>query len=487
MLAIVLSSIAYGDEFSRCYLHIQDDNYIPIVGGMDNGKLDISSKIENYNKLLQTFHFLQFERAFPGKAISLKHIYSVELKDSIEMFSFMSQISKNFSTPIPVVERQGITQLCGPKFIPNDSCYLSGEQTYLDLIRAPEAWYIARHYGKIKVGVSDFYYHQPHEDLVFDSIINNAPYNNDTRDHGTIVAGIIGTTTNNRVGISSVGGFNTQLMGAKSGLDNVWALANAGCKVINCSWYNSTYFIRSDELSCRSIVEDMDVVLVCAAGNFADQGGSLDRYLYPASYSSCLSVTSIGHKNNYGDPSGQHWKDVHLIDVNRPDSSHHHNAAVDICAPGYGIKSTNYWLNEAKYTDGSGLGTSFAAPLVSGVAAMVRAVNQNLSAIETIEIIKSTANSSIYQIPENEPFIGLLGTGRLDAYAAVRKACALDINNQTYDSDTVLQDACIITLQDVDIQDGASLTISPVVEAEIIRDFELPLGSTLTIQCHTSL
>jgi subtilisin family serine protease len=110
-----------------------------------------------------------------------------------------------------------------------------------------------------------------------------------------------------------------------------------------------------------------------------------------------LSVTSVGHKYDYGDNGNHNWKDVHCLVVNDTTTSHHHNTAVDVCAPGYEVISTNYWHNVAGYNSGKS-GTSYAAPIVTGIAAMVRTVNPNLTAAQTMQIIKETADASIYDI-----------------------------------------------------------------------------------------
>lgn len=50
---------------------------------------------------------------------------------------------------------------------------------------------------------------------------------------------------------------------------------------------------------------------------------------------------------------------------------------------------------------------------------MIRAVNPSLSVVEVMNILKSTADASIYDIPENGYFMGKLGAGSVDAYKAL--------------------------------------------------------------------
>jgi hypothetical protein len=69
----------------------------------------------------------------------------------------------------------------------------------------------------------------------------------------------------------------------------------------------------------------------------------------------------------------------------------------------------------------------------------------------------------------------------VDAYAAVRKACAVDVENETYTADETLE-GCIVTLKDVKVQNSSRLIIDAVVEAELISNVEIPLGSSFEIR-----
>ncbi|MBK9354223.1 MAG: S8 family serine peptidase [Bacteroidetes bacterium] len=65
-------------------------------------------------------------------------------------------------------------------------------------------------------------------------------------------------------------------------------------------------------------------------------------------------------------------------------------------------------------------GTSFASPMVAGVAGLMLSVNPCLKPHEIESILKSTA-SNIYSIPENVQYAGQLGAGRVDAFEAVKR------------------------------------------------------------------
>jgi len=113
--------------------------------------------------------------------------------------------------------------------------------------------------------------------------------------------------------------------------------------------------------------------------------------------------------------------------------NHTHNDSIDIVAPGYIVPAPRDLDN---YIVGSG--TSYASPIVAGAAALMYAVNPNITAERVKEILEETADDKIFDIPQNNPYINGLGAGRLNAYGAVLKAqceyngnpVGLDLNMQ---------------------------------------------------------
>jgi subtilisin family serine protease len=96
---------------------------------------------------------------------------------------------------------------------------------------------------------------------------------------------------------------------------------------------------------------------------------------------------------------------------------------VFVAAPGDGIRSA--------YPGGGwaiGSGCSFAVPFISGEAALVRSLAPGIAA-DRLERIIEEAVDNIYTIPENEPFAGKLGSGRVflpEAVAAAQSIASLD-------------------------------------------------------------
>jgi hypothetical protein len=163
--------------------------------------------------------------------------------------------------------------------------------------------------------------------------------------------------------------------------------ADQGAQVVNLSL----------AMSCESRVmaaeiaraESLGISMVAAAGN----DNSEEPALYPARDPRTLSIAALDS-----------------VDVKSPFSNYH--ATVSLSAPGQGILGP--------FHDGSyalGAGTSFAAPFVTGAIALIRATNPGLTKVQ-VDSLARLAAIDVYDIPDNQPYVGKLGTGRLDAFLA---------------------------------------------------------------------
>ncbi len=146
------------------------------------------------------------------------------------------------------------------------------------------------------------------------------------------------------------------------------------------------------------------VLIVAAAGNENTQ-----KPQYPAALDEVLAVANIDsvtgerhETSNFGE-----W--------------------VDIAAPGSGPCATGRNSGILSSTPGGGAecatGTSFAAPMVSGVAGLLLTKEPNLSAEELRQRLLASANEELDQV--NLPFRGKLGAGIVDAAKALSPGFAL--------------------------------------------------------------
>lgn len=284
---------------------------------------------------------------------------------------------------------------------------LTVTQSYLTRTRVPEAWDAMTKCQISPSGavtaVVDSAVDATHPDLS-GRVTAQVSYlaSSDTRTfvHGTATAGIIAATANNDLGLSGIGqqqGVISEEVIAANGATTssvvkaVSDALNRGAKVINLS-LGMAQNPGDSALDSALASAANTAVLVAAAGNTAD------NVYYPASLPSVIAVGAVG-KND-----GQlAWYSA------RPSSAG--MRALDIVAPGGEADgSANDLLVLApQQTYALEAGTSFAAPQVAGVAALMRAANPNLSAAQTRALLLQKVNSAA-------------GLPLLDAQAAVTAA-----------------------------------------------------------------
>ncbi len=235
----------------------------------------------------------------------------------------------------------------------------------------------------------------------------NADANNgdpmDDNGHGTHCAGIVGAVGDNGVGIAGVnwrvkimplkfmgrGGFGTT-KNAIEAINYTIARKKAGVpvRVISASW-GSTAYSRALEDAIRKAGE-AGILFVAAAGNSSQNTDRVKHY--PASYDlpNVLSIAALNRRDELASFSNYGVNTVHLA------------------APGAEIVST--WLG-GKYFEASG--TSMATPMVSGIAALVLAVNPDL----TVKELRARLLESVDPLDTLQGKI--VSGGRLNAARAV--------------------------------------------------------------------
>jgi len=216
--------------------------------------------------------------------------------------------------------------------------------------------------------------------------------------HGTFVAGIVRLTAPDahiiayRVLDSSGGGNGFYIANA------IIEAVDDSCDVINLSFVMNG--VHPTVVKALQYARLNDVVAVAAAGNDSSQ---VDRF--PASSAYTLSVAAV-------DSFGQ-----------KADFSNY-SSIVKLVAPGTGIYAS-YPGNQYARWDG----TSFAAPFVSGQAALLYALNPEA----TWEDINNAICSLAVNVDSLNPgYEGLLGFGLIDPLATVQQSGGFvcgDVNN----------------------------------------------------------
>jgi len=246
-------------------------------------------------------------------------------------------------------------------------------------------------------------------DYLFDKpIIDNyrgwdlADWDNDpsfsANKHGLSVTGVVAASTNNGTGIAGTA-YNCKYIPIKvspdvnpssitHGYEGVMYAAEHDFDVINLSWGRPFLGSPIFQEIINYAVLDKDVVVIAAAGN----SGTERRY-YPAGLDNVISVAGL--KGN---------------DEKQGKGTYHHS--VDVCAVGQFVRTTQPG-NEYKIESGS----SMAAPIVSGAAALLRSHFPDWTAQQIGEQLRVTGDV-IDTIPFNLPYKNKLGK-KLNPYRAL--------------------------------------------------------------------
>ena len=271
---------------------------------------------------------------------------------------------------------------------------------YGEDINVEDAWTTTRGSG-VNVAVVDDGMQHNHPDLT-DNV--NRSRNHDytgggdggeiydpAESHGTQVAGII-AALDNSIGMRGVApqakiyGYNYLLN--QSELHEATAMTRhmSDTAVSNNSWGppDNPLPHRATDLWVRAVDSGVadgfggkGVFYVFGAGNGADDGdyGTLDEYANYYAVTAACAVNDLGRRTSYSELGANLW-------VCAPSS--------DFAQARAGIATTN---NFGRYTTGFG-GTSAAAPQVSGVAALVRAVDSGLSWRDVKLILAASARKN---------------------------------------------------------------------------------------------
>jgi len=389
------------------------------------------------DRIANKFGVSEYEPLFPRHPSKLERIYKIKLAKGKDIAAAVEEYENNpnveFAEPIFVYD------IC---VVPSDDDYST--QWALPQINAPDAWDISTGSSNIVVAIIDTGVDYDHPDLAANIWVNSGeiqdnsidddengfvddyygwdfvsvsasevatgedpgPRDNNPMDfhgHGTHCAGISGAAANNNTGLSHnvVGiSWNSELMAVRAGYQGNdgdghlttadWAAAvtyaaDNGADIISMSF--GGYSSSSVGLNATNYALTKDCVLVAAAGNDNSQ-----NQFFPACNQDVISVASSDSSDrkswfsNFGS-----W--------------------VDVTAPGSSIYSTDF---DDDYSFKSG--TSMATPLTAGLVALIKSNEPTLNNDDIAQrVISTTANIDSL----NPGFEGLLGSGRIDAYAAL--------------------------------------------------------------------
>ncbi len=300
------------------------------------------------------------------------------------------------------VNYYGISRMlsnCSTSHLPND--YHLNQQAALDVINVRCAWGLTTGNSNIVLGLVDGGIRETHEDLVNKIVHNNGYHITDA--HGTMVSSIMAAETNNNLGISSVGYSSSIAFESGSNSNGyidgaIHNLVAAGAKVINVSLTGTNL----SKTEAQQII-DQGVTLVLSAGN---------------------KPWSVYHSNIADIPGVIVVSGMSPVDLKAATSNHARNQFVDFCAPSVAMYGAYSGSDSDYNTD---WGTSYASPVVSGIIGLMLDANPCLKPAMIENILKNTTSP----LADASSYPGLVGTGYVDAYEAVR--VAQEMNSPTLD------------------------------------------------------
>ncbi len=421
--------------------------------GQPLGMLKRPDYTSELNNAFKKYKFYSTQSVFGEKSngtnIGLNRIYSIKYDDNTDPVTVAAK-----------VESMNDVEWAEPRFLrkpayipvsvnstPDDSLF--SQQYNLALIDAVDAWNISTGSPNIIIGIVDTGVDWSHPDLygniwhnpnwqtdtnfpgdsigwdfggAGDGFGNATPDNNPIEDyssdpahfyHGTFVAGVASAVTNNKIGVAGIG-YNCKLMPVKVaegditsngeplivfGFDGIKYAVDHGAKVINCSWGGGGYSNAEQEVIDYAISKG--VLIVAAAGNDGN-----NEYFYPASYKGVVSVAATNQ-------------------TDQKSSYSNYGTNIAVAAPGDAITST--WQPNTYYD--VGYGTSFASPLVAGLAGLAFSRFPNYSPLQIAQQIRVNADNIDAQ---NPAYIHQLGGGRINAYKTLA-----DTNSQAVRADNI--------------------------------------------------
>ncbi|WP_430790401.1 cell wall-binding repeat-containing protein [Virgibacillus flavescens] len=309
--------------------------------------------------------------------------------------------TENYSEVLTKLKNDPKVEIAEPNYIKKITALhdeYSQSQWYLPTLQLPDAWSITKGSPNTVVAVLDSGIRNSTDiKNVFQGadFVDNDYSPNDLNGHGTFVSTILAASHNDE-GIAGISP-ETSILPVKvadyagnvstySEYDGIQYAMDQGADIINMSFGGYYYSEMMENLIWEA--HEAGIVLVAAAGNESSD----DEYYpsYPATYPGVISVSATNESNQ------RSWFS-------------NYGYSVDVAAPGSNIMSMD---NYGRY--GTGNGTSFSAPIISGIASLLHGRNNSWTPDEIeYALEKSAKNYNGFRWNED------LGYGIANAYKAI--------------------------------------------------------------------
>lgn len=457
----LLSFSAGLPEFVPGELIIEFD---PDAGGQAHQ--DLSQAMERTHSMQLRFRHQQTDRATLASAVSLTALSRQTLRPSSLMRDLknLSETAYNAINTLRMADfiasQPGVRHV-EPNFIlrnqltPNDPRY--GNQWHYGKMNLADAWDLTtgeRSDGQpVVIAILDTGVYLAHEDLR-DKLLPGYDFHDKNSDpdelngnnswHGTHVAGTAAAATNNGIGVAGVswqakilpvrvlgdnGGSSYNVMqGVRyaAGLSNdSGTVPEHPADVINLSLGGGGFSRTTQELYLK--LHQAGTFVVAAAGN-----ANTDTPMYPAAYDGVLSVSATNCHNELS-------------------SFSNFGSTISLAAPGGDNNSTScgpFVSGAILSTVGSGsgstrsssygllIGTSMAAPHVSGVVALMRAIYPDLTPADFDRLLQENALTDDLGDPGRDDKFGY---GLINAAKAVQAAQTLASQNAQWSAQVIAE------------------------------------------------
>lgn len=414
---------------------------IRINGGWQTGAPELDTLLAEYG-VIRIAPFLRQTHTSPTPdPAGLKRILRLELpaeRDPSALLDRLRQLPGAVYAESPPERRtdflfekslpRGLDEVPGDPLYPEQWCY--------PIMQAPSAWDVTHGDPSVVVAIVDNGTDWQHPDLAANIWVNPGEIANNSIDddqngfvddvrgwdfydsdndpapgtsndiHGTHTAGLVGALMDNNRGVVGMAP-SCKVMVVRSGsgstitygLQGIVYASHNGADIISLSWGGSGSNSTEQDVITDALLQGS--MIVAAAGN---NGNSSPHY--PAAYDGVMAVAATG-------PTDEIW------------SSSNFGTWISVCAPGLSILSL--------VPNGYGVtsGTSMSTPLVAGVAALIKSYHPGWTADQIYGQIQYTADNID---AKNPLYVGLIGTGRVNAYRAVAEtAPGLQINGLPFD------------------------------------------------------
>jgi subtilisin family serine protease len=331
------------------------------------------------------------------RKIGQSRLHIVDLPGNVSEQDVVARLSRR-----PELKFAELDRVVRPAMAVNDPYF--GSEWHLAKIGASTAWDTAMGAG-VTIAVLDSGVNVNHPDLKANLVPGYNVYSNNTDltdvcGHGTAVAGTAAATGNNAAGVAGVAGaakimpvriaYEDPTLGCYAYFSTIASgityAADHGARVANISYVGIAG--SSAVLSAARYMNGKGGVVMVSAGN-----NNIDENVTPDPALVVVSATD----SNDAKASFSSW-----------------GSFVTISAPGTYIWTTNNSLGYSQWQ-----GTSFSAPVVAGVAALMMSARPDLSGDQIKSLMYSTAID--LGAAGRDP---IFGYGRVNAAAAVQAAKA---------------------------------------------------------------